>query len=173
MAVTGQTSAATQQGYAEQIAYNMQNNIPFSMTTAPNDPGAQAIATSIYNQAQVIAMTPQRAPTIGTQVAASTTGSNPGQASNIVGTIGADGSWTSNPNNPLQQAQVGSGAAVSSAVDNAVNSVTSPITTYLQAHVANYGLVIMGGLLVLGALLISQRKNIETIVTTGAKVAAL
>lgn len=151
MVVTGQTSAATQQGYAQQIAYNIQNNIPFSMKAAPNDAGAQAIASSILNQAQVLAFTPQ----IDTQVAASTTGSNPaGVSANILGSI-AEG------------ARVGS---LGSAIDS---TVTNPVTSWLQARAGNYGLVIMGGLLMLGALLISQRKNIETIVTTGAKVAAL
>lgn len=43
---------------------------------------------------------------------------------------------------------------------------------FVQSHMANYGLVILGALLVLGALLISQRKTIETVATTAAKVAA-
>jgi len=169
MVVSSQTSATQQQAYAAQVAYNMQNNLPVDLHATPGDAASNTIVDSIMSQAQVIAMTPQTAPTVATQVAASTTGSNPaGMPSNVVGSI-ADGQWTPNPNNPLQKAQVGSGAAVSSAI----KSAASPVTSWIQDHAGNYGLVILGALLVLGALLISQRKNIETIVTTAGKAAAI
>lgn len=49
----------------------------------------------------------------------------------------------------------------------------STVLNWVQSHMANYGLVILGALLVLGALLISQRKNAETVITTVGKVAAV
>lgn len=49
----------------------------------------------------------------------------------------------------------------------------STVINWVQSHMANYGLVILGALLVLGALLISQRKNAETVITTVGKVAAV
>lgn len=185
MQISSQTSASQQQAYAAQIAYNMQNNIPFSMTTAQGDAGAQTIAQSIYNQAQVIAMTPQSAPTVGTQVAASTTGSNPAAASNTSndsGFLNFTGGYNYGDNAQGQTAedtQYNPITGQSGAAAGNPSTVTAPGETgssaldWIQSHFANYGLVILGGILVIGALLISQRKSIETVVTTAGKVAAV
>jgi hypothetical protein len=50
---------------------------------------------------------------------------------------------------------------------------TAPITSWISSHAGNYGLVVMGALLALGALLISQRGNIEKVVETAGKVVAV
>jgi hypothetical protein len=84
-----------------------------------------------------------------------------GMDPSIIGSIGKDGTFTPNPNNPEQQQQIGSGAAVSNGVAN-----------WVQSHAANYGLVVLGALLALGALLISQRQTIVQVGKIAAEVAA-
>jgi hypothetical protein len=63
---------------------------------------------------------------------------------------------------PGYQPQVGSGPAITNAAGS-----------WVSAHIGNYGLVILGGLLVVGALLISQKDNISKAAVTVAKVAAV
>jgi hypothetical protein len=143
---------------AQQIAYNMQNNLPFALNASPNDAGASSIAESIMSQAQVLASTTQSAPTAASQVSASTTGSNP-----ITQAAETALGYMSNP----IQSSLNAGNAV------AASPTVSGATGWLQSHIANYGLVVLGGLLVLGALLISQRDKIQTVVETAGKAAEL
>jgi hypothetical protein len=63
---------------------------------------------------------------------------------------------------PGYQPQIGSGPAITNAAGS-----------WVSAHIGNYGLVILGGLLVVGALLISQKDNISKAAVTVAKVAAV
>lgn len=194
MVVTSQTSAVQQQAMAAQLAYNMQNNLPVTLTAQPGDPGANAIADSVYAQAQTLALTPQT-PTIGTQVGASTTGSNPAAPSTgatapaweqwlwaHVPNLSGGGGASSVAAGPAEQAAAAgastpataaAGGGYTTGATNFGPTSTQSAAGWLQSHMANYGLVILGGLLVLGALLISQRKNIETVVTSAGKVAAL
>ena len=179
MVVTGSTNAVQQQAMVDQIVYNAQNNIPFALTSAPGDSAGAAIAQNIMTQAQSM-LAVGASPTVANQVSASTTGSNPassdwfgqlgqGASSTLAG--GAAGAAASGAGNSVAANAAGGGAASPSA-NLGATSTLSPIA-WLQANVANYGLVIMGALLVLGALLISQRQNIQTAVTTAAKVAAV
>lgn len=64
------------------------------------------------------------------------------------------------------QAAAGGGYNASSA--NLGPTSTTTVTGWLQSHLANYGLVVMGALLVLGALLISQRDNIAKVAAVAA-----
>lgn len=182
MVVTSQTSAVEQQAMAEQIAYNMQNNIPFSLSSKPGDVGAGVIQENIMNQAQTIAMTPQQAPTVSSQVSASTTGSNPSGWDSFLDVLSAGGGASSVAAGPAEQAAAAGAATPSQAAAggsyNAPDAKLGPTSTtgiggWISEHIANYGLVVMGGLLVLGALLISQRDKIQPIVETAAKAAVV
>lgn len=62
---------------------------------------------------------------------------------------------------------------IGSAVDGAEKITGDNITGWLTENAGNYGLVILGALLAVGALLISQKDNITTVVEQGAKIAAV
>lgn len=181
MTVTGQTTPAQQQGFLNQIVYNSQNNLPFSLTAPPGDAAGANIAQNIMTQAQTILQHPT-APTVGNQVAASTTGSNPaatGNGANDSGFLNFTGGYDYGNNAQGQTSEgtqynpvTGQSGAAAGDPSNA-GPGSGSFVDWLQAHMANVGLVVLGGLLVLGALLISQRKNIETVVTTAGKVAAV
>jgi hypothetical protein len=49
-------------------------------------------------------------------------------------------------------------------------AATSPVTNWIQGHAGNWGLIILGVVLGVGALLISQK---DTIITVGKKVGEL
>lgn len=158
--VSGQTSPVQQQAMASQIAYNMQNGIPYDMHAQPGDPAAATIADAIMSQAQTLAAGAP-APDMGNQVGASTTGAGNGVS-------------------PEQQASIDAALAKyaprvgQGGID--VPEALAPggsVTSWLQSKAGDYGLVILGALLVLGALLISQRQNIQAAATTVAKVAVL
>lgn len=50
---------------------------------------------------------------------------------------------------------------------------TAPVTSWISSHAGNYGLVVIGVLLGLGALLISQKQTIVSIGKTVGKAAAI
>lgn len=66
--------------------------------------------------------------------------------------------------NPTMQGlynQVTGTSSGQSAADKAVSGGTgTPVSDWVSTHVGNYGLVIFGGILILGALLISQKNNV-------------
>lgn len=139
------TLTPEQQTQVNQAADSAANGQPFALqSNGANDGEMQSALQQALENA-------------GVTVAPSKSPNDP----SIVGTIGPDG-FTANPNNPLQKQQIGSGSAVTNAVSN-----------WAGANLANYGLVIFGALLALGALLISQRKNATTIIESVGKVAAV
>lgn len=181
MVVSSQTSAAEQEAMAQQIAYNMQNNIPWNLTTQSGDVGANVIQQNIVNQAQTIAMTPQ-SPTVGSQVSVSTTGNNPSAWDKFLDIASQGGGASSVAAGPAEQVaaagastpeQAAAGGYYNASDANLGINSTTTISQWLSSHMANYGLVIMGGLLVLGALLISQREKIQTVVKTAGKAAEI
>jgi hypothetical protein len=178
MTVTGQTNTIEQQAMVQQIVYNAQNNIPWSLNSLPGDTAGAAIAQSIMNQAQTeLGATP----TVTNQVAASTTGSNPSAGTDWFSEIGQGMASTGATGAAAQAAAAGAstpGQAAAGGSANAANAnlgttSTTSLSSWLQANLANDGLVILGALLVLGALLISQRQNIQTVAENVAKGAAL
>lgn len=70
-----------------------------------------------------------------------------------------------------QAAAAASGTANTGTNNLGANS-TASLGSWISSHAGNYGLVVMGALLALGALLISQRDNIEKVAAVAAKVAA-
>lgn len=75
-----------------------------------------------------------------------------------------------------QQAAGGSYEAdpIQGSVDAGKSGVAalSPTLAWIQAHAGNYGIIILGAVLAVGALLISQRKTIINVAKTAAEVAA-
>lgn len=99
---------------------------------------------------------------------------SPSNSTDWLSTIGSGGA-SGFATGPAEQAaaagastpsQAAAGGGYNAANANMGPTSTTGVTGWLQSHLANYGLVVMGALLVLGALLISQRDNI-------AKVAAV
>lgn len=100
----------------------------------------------------------------------------------ILDTLASGGGASSVAAGPAEQAAAAGANDATTAA--AAGGYASPDTTaltgatssdsfvdWLQSHMANVGLVILGALLVLGALLISQRNNVETVIKTVGKVA--
>jgi hypothetical protein len=137
---------------AQAVAGQMSNNTPFNVI-GPN-------AATVIQQAGIIngSLSPSDSiaspQTISPGTATATNTTTGGLPPQIAGTI-SNGQMTPNPNSPVQQAQVGSG---------------SSITTWISAHMGNWGLIGIGVVLGLGALLISQK---QTLITVGKQAAKM
>lgn len=103
--------------------------------------------------------------TVTPYVAANDTSSSSGTWANLAGVVGAVAAIPLGPSTSAN-----AGAAANKAV--ATGSI-SPITDFITKEAGSYGLVIFGGILALGALLISQRKNVTAVVGKVGEVAAL
>jgi len=70
-------------------------------------------------------------------------------------------SSTPTTGNALTDAYNSVGATLSTAMQPATNAATSNwFTDWITTHAANYGLIIVGGVLIIGALLISQKEQV-------------
>jgi len=133
---------------AQLVASDSASGKPFTLT----GPNATAIATAAAAvNGSTLAST--GAPATGTGGAAG----NGWDSGAIAGSI-QNGQFQANPNSPMQQAQVLGGPGTAG----------STVQGWFAAHLGNYGLVALGVLLGLGALLISNK---DTIVNVGTKVA--
>lgn len=130
---------------AQQLAATMASGQPYSIV-GPN-------AASIMQAAQAIN---------GTSLSASPVApSTPSPADQVAGGfMGGSGAAVGAP------ANVNDNAAMSKTIANAPNSIVA----WIQDHYANWGLIVLGVILAIGALLISQK---DTIVNIAGKVAPL
>ena len=91
-----------------------------------------------------------------------------GQSGNGVTVLPAPTSWTGAASNAFQQ-----GFNTVMHPGQAADTTKAAASSFIQAHAANWGLVILGVVLGVGALLISQKETIVQIGKTTAKAATL
>lgn len=148
---TNNLDTSDAQGMAQLVANATSSGTPFSVI-GPNATTVTQMAGAI-NGSQGPGMSfLDSGATAASPGTASNTGASSTPATPIAGTI-ANGAMTPNMNAPIQQAQVGSGSAV---------------TGWIQSHLGNWGLITIGVILGLGALLISQK---QTLITVGKQAA--
>ncbi len=148
---------------AQMVSQNMQNGTAYSIT-GPNASYVQNYATGLSGVKVIPGQTSagNETPATGTDWLSML---GQGASSTLAG--GSAGVAAAGAGNSASANAAAGGAA--SAGSNLGATSNLSLTGWIQSHAANYGLVIMGALLVLGALLISQRNNIETV----AKIAAV
>jgi hypothetical protein len=176
------TDVATQQAMAQMIAGNMAASQPFSVvgpyatTVLAQAQGQNALDFGASPPAQANATSVQP-----TGAANSSTGNS--WLDNILNAMSAGGGAGGFAAGPAAQAAAaGSGGAGAAAAAGGANpqtlkqytdagqagaAATSPVTTWIQAHAGNWGLILLGVVLGVGALLISQK---DTIINISKKV---
>ena len=176
------TDASTQQAMAQMIAGNMAANQPFKVT----GPFAQTVLGMAQGQNALdfgATPSPNTAAATPTGAAANT---NTGNSwwDNVLNAMSAGGGGSSffGAGPASQAAAAGSGGIGAAAAAGGANPQTlqqyqqagqagaaaaAPVQTWIQAHAGNWGLVILGVVLGVGALLISQK---DTIINVSKKV---
>jgi hypothetical protein len=150
---TGIDSAAAQQ-MAQNVAADTASGKAFSIV----GPNADGIASA----AALIGGSTIAAPTAAPAQPGGATGetATPTTTPDIVGTI-KNGAFVANPNSPAQKAQILGGPGTAG----------STVSGWFAAHLGNYGLVVLGALLGLGAILISNRQTVVKIAKAAAETA--
>lgn len=131
------------------VAQDMKSGNPYQVIGS-NATYVQNYATSLSG------VTVEQSPSILDQMGAGAASTTAGGAA----TIAANGGTS--------PTTLAAGGAANAPNANLGPTSTTTVTGWLQSHLANYGLVVMGALLVLGALLISQRDNIAKVAAVAA-----
>lgn len=176
------TDASTQQAMAQMIAGNMGANQPFKVT----GPFAQTVLGMAQGQnALDFEATPPSNTAAATPTgAAANTATGNGFWDNVLNAMSAGGGGSSffGAGPASQAAAAGSGGTGAAAAAGGANPQTlqqyrdagaaaqaasTPVTNWIQAHAANWGLIFLGVVLGVGALLISQK---DTVINVSKKV---
>ena len=177
------TDAATQSAMAQMVADNMAANQPFSVT----GPFAANVLSIAQGQNLTdFGQTSTNTTTVTPTGAAANTATGNSWWDNMLDAMSAGGGAGGFASGPAAQASAagsgGTGAASAAGGANpqtlqqygqagqAGAAATSPVTNWIQGHAGNWGLIILGVVLGVGALLISQK---DTIITVGKKVGEL
>lgn len=181
--VSGGTTMTQQMAITQSVVGAMQSGDNTWAVNAPaGDQAGAVIAQTIVQNAQAsISSSPggstqssQGTPSVWDNflTALSASGGAGGVASGAASQAAAAGSSpgsvaeSAGGGNPTSLAAYGQSA-------NAANAVNTSALSWLQSNLANYGLVILGVVLGVGALLVSQKSTIVNVGKTAAKVAAL
>lgn len=182
--VSAGTTMEQQTAITQSIVQSMKTDPNgWAVQAAPGDQQGAIIAQNIVTNAQATVSTSPGsstadAPTQPTSWwdnvlnAMSASGGASGVASGVAAQQAAAGST---PGSVSEAAGGGAPTTTSGYVSSAqsANAATSTALGWVQANLANYGLVILGVVLGVGALLVSQKSTIVNVGKTAAKVAAL
>ena len=144
---------------------NVVANVPGDLNAQQQQIIVNAIQQTFTNGGHFV-LQPDGSP--GSQAMADSILQQAGQSGNGVTVSPAPTSWTDTASSAFQQ-----GYNTVMHPGQAAATTKAAASSFIQAHAANWGLVILGVVLGVGALLISQKETIVQIGKTTAKAAAL